>query len=233
MAGGFDKPARKPHYVGHRERLRERFMSGGPKALLDYEMLELLLFRALPRQDTKPLAKALLARFRSFAEVLTADPLRLKEVKGVGDAVIAELKLVVAASERMIRGAIEKRHVLTSWSKIIDYCRTRMAFRDREALCILYLDAKNCLIIDEMLQEGTVNHTQVYPRELMRRAMELSASSIIIVHNHPSGDPEPSKADIAQTKNLIELGEKLGVEIHDHVVIGRNGHVSLKGQKLI
>ena len=233
MAGGVDKLRRKPDYVGHRERLRERFMSGGPKALHDYEMLELLLFRALPRQDTKPLAKALLARFRSFPEVLTADPLRLKEVKGVGDAVIAELKLVVAASERIVRGAIEKRPVLTSWSKIIDYCRTCMAFRDRECLRILFLDTKNCLITDEVLQEGTVNHTQVYPRELMRRAMELSASSIIIVHNHPSGDPEPSGFDIAQTKTLIELGEKLGVKIHDHVVIGRNGHVSLKGQKLI
>jgi DNA repair protein RadC len=233
MAGGFEESRRKPHYAGHRERLRERFMSGGPKALLDYEMLELLLFRALPRQDTKPLAKALLARFRSFAEVLTADPMRLKEVKGVGDAVIAELKLVVAASERMIRGAIEKRPVLTSWSKIIDYCRTCMAFRDREALRVLFLDTKNCLIIDEVLQEGTVNHTQVYPRELMRRAMELSASAIIIVHNHPSGDPEPSGADIAQTKTLIELGKQLGVRVHDHVVIGRHGHVSLKGQKLI
>ncbi|RST86397.1 DNA repair protein RadC [Aquibium carbonis] len=179
-----EKP--KPHYAGHRERLRERFVQAGADALADYELLELLLFRAIPRADTKPVAKALLARFGSFAEVLGAPPRLLGEVTGVGPAVALEIKLAAAAAERMLKSAIRGRQVLTSWSAVIDYCRMAMAFEAREQFRILFLDKKNALIADEVQQTGTVDHTPVYPREIVRRALELSATAIILVHNHPT-----------------------------------------------
>ena len=233
MAGVFHKPKPKPHYAGHRERLRDRFMNGGADALHDYEMLELLLFRALPRQDTKPLAKALLKRFRSFAEVLTANPARLREVKGVGDTVVAELKLVVAASQRMLRGSIHQRELVDSWSDLLNYCRACMAFLETEIFRVLFLDRKNAIIADEVLQEGTVDHTPVYTRDVVKRALELSASSIVLVHNHPSGDTTPSKADIAQTKILMEAAQSMGIHVHDHLIIGRGGFYSMRGMKVI
>jgi DNA repair protein RadC len=233
MSGDFEEAGAKPHFLGHRERLRERFMTAGPDALLDYELLELVLFRALPRQDTKPLAKLLIDKFGSFAEVLGAKPERLKEHKGVGDAVVTEIKLIEAASLRLIRGSVIKRPVLQSWSQLIDYCHASMAYSTKEAFRILFLDKKNLLIADEVQQEGTVDHTPVYPREVIKRALELSASAIILVHNHPSGDPTPSRADIDMTNRIVEAAEKLGIKVHDHVIIGRDGHASFKGLRLL
>jgi DNA repair protein RadC len=230
---GFDDAGGKPHYVGHRERLRQRFMEGGADALPDYELLELVLYRALPRGDTKPLAKSLLARFGSFAEVISAPPERLKEVKGVGDAVVAEIKLVQASALRLMKRQVMHRETLSSWSALLDYCRSSMAFNEKEQFRILFLNKKNQLIADEVQGEGTVDHTPVYPREVIKRALELSASAIILVHNHPSGDPTPSGADIDMTRRIAEAGEKLGVTVHDHVIIGRQGHTSFKGMKLI
>src|SRR5688572_24925171 len=233
MAGGFEDAADKPHFLGHRERLRLRFMTAGTEALLDYELLELVLFRALPRQDTKPLAKQLIDKFGSFAEVLSAKPERLKEIRGVGDAVVIELKLIEAASLRLLRSSVINRPVLQSWTQLLDYCHASMAYSAREAFRVLFLDKKNLLIADEVQQEGTVDHTPVYPREVIKRALELSASSIVLVHNHPSGDPTPSRADIEMTNRIVEAAEKLGIKVHDHVIIGRDGHASFKGLRLI
>ena len=214
--------------VGHRERLRDRFREGGPAALPDYELLEMVLFRAIKRGDTKPLAKMLLARFGSFAEVISAAPERLQEVKGVGPAIVTELKLIQAAALRLSRATVMKRHVLSSWTAILDYCRAAMAYNDSEAFRLLFLDKKNQLIADELQQEGTVDHTPVYAREVIKRALELSASAIIMVHNHPSGDPTPSMADIDMTKRIMSAGDKLGILVHDHIIIARNGHLSLR-----
>jgi DNA repair protein RadC len=225
--------ANTPHYYGHRERLRRRFREAGADALSDYELLELLLFRALPRRDVKPLAKALLERFGSFAEAVSASQARLAEVKGLGDAAITELKIVQAAASRLLRGAVKKRPVLSSWSTVLDYCRTAQAFADREQFRVLFLDKRNQLIADELQQIGTVDHTPVYPREVVKRALELSATAIILVHNHPSGDPTPSRADIQMTQQIIAVAQPLGIDVHDHIIVGKEGHASLKGLKLI
>ncbi|TCD12391.1 RadC family protein [Oricola cellulosilytica] len=221
-----------PH-AGHRQRLRARFLDAGPAALADYELLELALFRTIPRRDTKPIAKALIARFGSFAAVLGADSERLKEVDGVKDAVAADLKIIAAAGRRMLKGEIAEREVLGSWSAVIGYCTASMAHEPREQFRILFLDKKNALIADEVQQTGTVDHTPVYPREVMRRALELSATALILVHNHPSGDPTPSRADIEMTKKIIDIGKTLDIAVHDHVIIGKSGHVSLKGLGLV
>jgi DNA repair protein RadC len=222
-----------PHYHGHRERLRQRFREAGADALSDYEMLELLLFRAQPRRDVKPLAKMLLAKFGSFAEVIAAPETRLAEVKGLGEASITDLKIVQAAASRFIRGAVSKRPVLSSWSSVLDYCRGAQAFADREQFRVLFLDKRNQLIADEVQQQGTVDHTPAYPREVVKRALELSATAVILVHNHPGGDPTPSRADIEMTKQIIDTARGLGIEVHDHIIVGRDGHASLKGLKLI
>jgi DNA repair protein RadC len=213
-----------PHYHGHRERLRGRFRDAGAEALSDYELLELLLFRALPRRDVKPLAKTLLAKFGSFAEVIAAPQARLAEVKGLGGAGITELKIVQAAANRLLRGALKKRPVLSSWSSVLDYCRTAQGFADREQFRVLFLDKRNALIADEVQQTGTVDHTPVYPREVVKRALELSASAIILVHNHPSGDPTPSQANIQMTKAIIAVAGPLGITVHDHLIVGKEGH---------
>ncbi|MEQ1942664.1 DNA repair protein RadC [Mesorhizobium sp. VNQ89] len=227
------KPAEeKPHFLGHRDRLRQRFSVSGD-TMADYELLELLLYKAIPRGDTKPIAKALLKRFGSFAEVLGAPTQLLQEVKGVGPAVAIELKVVAAAAGRMIRGEIIKREVLSSWDKVLEYCRAAMAFEEREQFRILFLDKKNALIADEVQQVGTVDHTPAYPREVIRRALELSSTAIILAHNHPSGDPTPSRADIEMTKEIIEAGKRLGVAVHDHIIIGKKGFASMKGLLLI
>lgn len=224
--------AEAPHYHGHRERLRERFRDAGADALSDYELLELVLFRALPRRDVKPLAKALIARFGSFAETMHAPEARLREVSGLGEAAITEIKLVAAAAARVTKGQVKSRTVLSSWSAVIDYCRTTMAFADKEQFRILFLDKRNQLIADELQQVGTVDHTPVYPREIVKRALELSATAVIMVHNHPSGDPTPSQADIQMTRTIMAIAEPLGVAVHDHIIVGKNGHASLKGLKL-
>jgi DNA repair protein RadC len=222
-----------PHYYGHRQRLRGRFREAGADAVSDYELLELLLFRALPRRDVKPLAKSLLEKFGSFAEVITAPEARLAEVKGLGDSGATELKIVQAAASRLLRGQVKKRPALSSWSAVLDYCRTAQAFADREQFRVLFLDKRNQLIADEVQQVGTVDHTPVYPREVVKRALELSATAIILVHNHPSGDPTPSHADIQMTQQIIAVAQPLGISVHDHIIVGKEGHASLKGLKLI
>lgn len=233
MSKGFGEAPIKPHFLGHRERLRERFREGGPQALPDYELLEMVLFRAIKRGDTKPIAKALLAKFGTFAEVISAAPERLTEVAGVGEAVTTELKLIRAAALRLMKGEVISRPLLSSWTAILEYCRAAMAFETKEQFRILFLDKKNQLIADEVQQEGTVDHTPVYTREVIKRALELSASAIVLVHNHPSGDPTPSIADIDMTRKILDAGSKLGIVLHDHVIIGRQGHASFKGSKLI
>jgi DNA repair protein RadC len=192
-----------------------------------------VLFSAIPRRDTKPVAKRLIERFGSFAEVVNAPPERLKEVKGVGDAAIVQLKLVRAGALRLMQGGIMQRPVLASWTAVLDYCRAAMGFEAREQFRILFLDKKNRLIADEVQQEGTVDHTPVYVREIVKRSLELSASAIILVHNHPSGDPTPSRADIDMTKQIVDAARPLGVAIHDHIIVGKQGHASFKGLKLI
>ncbi|MDO9413437.1 MAG: DNA repair protein RadC [Pseudolabrys sp.] len=222
-----------PHYHGHRERLRGRFRDAGADAVSDYELLELVLFRAIPQRDVKPLAKEMIQKFGSFGEVIAAPRKRLKEIKGVGDAVIDELKIVHAAANRLTRGQAQKRTVLSSWSSVIDYCRTAMAYEDKEQFRLLFLDKRNQLIADEMQQKGTVDHTPVYPREVVKRALELSATALILVHNHPSGDPTPSRADIQMTQAIIDVAKPLGISVHDHIIVGKEGHASFKGLKLI
>jgi len=222
-----------PHYHGHRERLRKRFLDAGSEAVSDYELLELILFRAIPQRDVKPIAKDLIEKFGSFAEVIAAPPRRLSEIKGIKDAAIAEFKIIHAAASRMARGQVKKRTVLSSWSSVLDYCRTAMAFADKESFRILFLDKRNQLIADELQQTGTIDHTPVYPREVVKRALELSATAIILVHNHPSGDPTPSRADIQMTQAIQEIAKPLGISVHDHIIVGKEGHASLKGLKLI
>jgi len=226
-------PAEEPHYLGHRDRLRDKFAEAGGDALPDYELLELLLFRAIPRRDVKPLAKALIRRFGSLAEVLGAERARLLEVEGIGPGVVTDLKLVEAAGRRLARGAIRERDVLTSWSALSEYLRATMAFAPREEFRILFLDKRNHLIADEVQGRGTVDHTPVYPREVARRALELSATAIILAHNHPSGDPKPSAADVSMTREIVSVLAPLNIVVHDHIIMARNGHASLKGLKLI
>jgi DNA repair protein RadC len=219
--------------AGHRERLRDRFAKGGADAMPDYELLELTLFAALPRRDTKPLAKALLARFGSFAEVIAAPRARLLEVKGVGEGVVHHLKIVEAAAHRLAKTRVINRPALSSWTALLDYCTAAMARAQNEEFRVLFLDRKNILIADEVQNRGTVDHTPVYPREIIKRALELSASSIILVHNHPSGDPTPSKADIVMTREVAGAAKALGIAVHDHLVIGRGGHASFKSLGLL
>jgi DNA repair protein RadC len=227
------KEEAKPHYYGHRERLRARFREAGSDAVSDYELLELILFRTIPQRDIKPLTKDLIAKFGSFAEVLAAPQSRLEEVKGIKEATATDLKVIHAAASRLTRGQLQKRQVLSSWSNVLDYCRTAMAFADKEQFRILFLDKRNQLIADEVQQKGTVDHTPVYPREVVKRALELSATALILVHNHPSGDPTPSRSDIVMTEAIIEVAKPLGILVHDHIIVGKDGHASLKGLKLI
>jgi DNA repair protein RadC len=221
------------HYLGHRERLRTRLREAGADAIADYELLELVLFRAIPRRDVKPLAKALIARFGSFAEAIAARPERLAEIEGMSEASINEFKILEAGAKRFAKGVAKKRLSLGSWSEVVDYCRTAMAFSEREEFRILFLDKRNGLIADEVQGSGTVDHTPVYPREVVRRALELSATAILLVHNHPSGDPSPSQADVKMTLEIIAVAGPLGVAVHDHLIVGRQGHASLRSLRLI
>jgi DNA repair protein RadC len=222
-----------PHYLGHRDRLRTRFRNAGTDAVSDYELLELVLFRTIPQRDVKPLAKELIAKFGSFAEVLAAPRQRLEEVKGLKEATSTDLKILHAVAGRITRGEARKRPVLSSWSAVLDYCRTTMAFADKEQFKIIFLDKRNQIIADEVQQTGTVDHTPVYPREVVKRALELSSTAIILVHNHPSGDPTPSNADIQMTQSIIDIAKPLGIAVHDHIIVGKQGHASLKALKLI
>ncbi len=232
MPKGLDEGPVAPDHLGHRERLRERFRTS-PDGLLDYELLELLLFFAYRRQDTKPIAKALIARFGDFAEVISAEPERLKETDQVGDVAVTLLKTVEAASKRQARVRVHRPLALSSWSKVIDYCRTHMAREAKEQFRILFLDKKNNLIADEVQQQGTVDHTPAYPREVMGRAYQLGATAVILVHNHPTGDPTPSAADIEMTKSIAQLGKGMNVMVHDHIIMGRDGETSFRQLKLI
>ena len=233
MSKGLEDAGATFTYLGHRERLRERFLEGGSAALPDYELLEMVLFRAIKRGDTKPIAKALIARFGSFAEVISAEPERLMEIKGVGPSVATEIKLIQAAALRLSRAQVIQKPLLASWKAIIDYCHSAMAFAEIESFRLLFVDKRNQLIADEVQQTGSIDHTPVYAREVIKRALELSASAIIMVHNHPSGDPTPSMADIDMTKKIIAAGHALGILVQDHIIIGRKGHVSFRNLQLL
>ena len=228
-----DHDGGEDHRHGHRQRLRKRFLRAGAAALEDYELLELVLARSIPRRDVKGLAKDLLTRFGSLAEVLGAPMGRLMEVKGVAEATAVDVKVVEAAGLALAKGAVAKRMVLSSWAAVIDYCLAAMAFADKEQFRILFLDKRNGLLADEVQQTGTVDHTPVYPREVIKRALELSASAVILVHNHPSGDPTPSQADIRMTREIADLAKPMGISVHDHIIVGRQGHASMKGLGLI
>jgi DNA repair protein RadC len=228
-ADGAALPERLPSYIAdHRKRLRNRFMDGGALAMPDYELLELVLFRAIPRQDVKPLARLLLDTFGDFNRVVSALPARLRMVKGAGEAVVQELKIVEASAQRLMRARVMNRAVLASWDALLDYCHTTMAHRETEQFRILFLDRKNVLIADEEQAKGTVDHVPVYPREVVKRALELNASALILVHNHPSGDPTPSDADIAVTHQVQEAGQVLGITLHDHLIIGKSRELSFR-----
>ncbi len=223
-----------PSYLAdHRKRLRDRFMAGGAAAMPDYEVLELVLFRAIPRQDVKPLARLLIETFGDFNRVIAATPARLTQVSGVGDAVIVELKIVEAAAQRMARSRVMQRHVMSGWDALLDYCHTTMAHRETEQFRILYLDRKNVLIADEEQAKGTVDHVPVYPREVVKRALELNASALILVHNHPSGDPTPSDSDIAMTGQIDAAAQALGLTLHDHLIIRKSRELSFRAQGLL
>lgn len=223
-----------PSYLrDHRKRLRDRFLHGGADALPDYEMLELVLFRAIPRQDVKPLARALLDQLGDFNAVVSASRDQLEAMKGVGDAVICELKIVEAAAHRLSQTRIRQKPVLSSWGTLLEYCRTTMAHRATEQFRVFFLDRKNTLIADEEQAKGTVDHVPVYPREIMKRALLLNASALIMVHNHPSGDPTPSRADIEMTQQVAAAAQALGITLHDHVIIGKCAEVSFRSEGLI
>ncbi|WP_050928943.1 RadC family protein [Aestuariivita boseongensis] len=225
------KGQKLPSYIAdHRKRLRARFREGGAQALPDYELLELVLFRAIPRQDVKPLARDLIDCFGDFNRVITASDPQLKEVKGVGEAVITELKLIEAAAQRLARARVLQRHVISSWDAVLDYCHTTMAHRDTEQFRVLFLDRKNTLIADEEQAKGTVDHVPVYPREIAKRALELNASALILVHNHPSGDPTPSQSDIDMTTQVQRACQALDLTLHDHLIIGKERELSFRAQ---
>ena len=225
--------APSPHYHGHRERLKQRLLESDGESLADYELLEAILFRALPRRDTKPIAKELLQRFGSFAEVINASDGELRKIKWIKDGAIGEFALIKAATRRLLKTAIVERPVLTSWAKVLDHCRAAMAFEPREQFRILFLDKRNRLILDEVQQTGTIDHTPVYVREICRRALEVNATALILAHNHPSGDPTPSRGDIEMTKEIVKVARGLGISVHDHIIIAKEGHASFKGLGLI
>jgi DNA repair protein RadC len=219
--------------AGHRARLRERLLGGGSEALADYELLEFLLFAGVRQGDTKPAAKALIARFGSFAAVLEADPAAVQEVKGVGSAGAAAIKSVGLAARRMAKGKVKDQPVLASWQALLDYLAIDMANLNHERVRVLYLNTQNRLIADQVVHDGTIDEGAIYPREIIRKALDIGASALVLVHNHPSGNPEPSRADIAITNRIAEAGQHLGIVVHDHVIIGSDAHVSLRAKGLI
>lgn len=236
MAGPFQhsEPHKIPSYLkDHRKRLRERFIRGGADAMPDYELLELVLFRAIPRRDVKPLARDLLERFTDFNGVISAPVDQLQIVSGVGHTVIQELKIVEAAAHRLAKSKVIGRPAISSWDALLEYCQTTMSHRQTEEFRVFYLDRKNILISDELLGQGTVDHVPVYPREIVKRALHLNASALILVHNHPSGDPTPSQQDIAMTKHIQAAADALGISVHDHLVIGKSREISFQSEGLL
>lgn len=227
------KETDKPHYSGHRARLKDRFLKRGSDSFADYELLELTLMQSIPRKDVKPLAKELIAKFGSYAEVISASTDRLLEVNGIGSSAIISLKLIEASAQRLSQSIIMNKPVLGNWEALIKHCQTNMSYKKTEQFRVIYLDRQNRIIADEVHGEGTVDHIPVYPREVIKRALELQSTAIILVHNHPSGDPTPSKDDIDMTKQIFEAGEKLGVIVHDHLIISKSGHSSFKTMGLL
>ncbi|WP_424930314.1 RadC family protein [Amaricoccus tamworthensis] len=223
----------RPHYWGHRERLRQRFLSGGHKSMPEYELLELILFNAIPRIDVKPLAKQLLEVFGDLNGVIAASEHRLLKVPGTTQKVYIQLKLAEAVSHRMAQAKVMQRSALHSWDDLMTYCKTTMAYRETEQFRILFLDPKNTVIADEEQARGTVNHVPVYPREVAKRCLEINASALILVHNHPSGDPTPSRADIDMTEQIAQACEAIGVRVHDHVIIGKEEDASFRSLGLL
>ncbi len=221
-------PKPKPHYHGHRDRLRARFSQKGAQALADYELLELYLFRSIPRRDVKPIAKDLIAKFGSFAEVISAPPKRLQEVKGISEKIALDLKILQAGALKLGQESLMGRPLLSSWTALLDYCRSAMQFEEKEQFRVLFLDKKNRLIADEVLGHGTIDRAPVYPREIVKRALELGSTAIILAHNHPSGDPTPSQSDITMTKTIVDAAKAIGISVHDHLIIGRQSTVSFK-----
>ncbi|MEM7320807.1 MAG: DNA repair protein RadC [Pseudomonadota bacterium] len=220
---------RLPSYIkGHRKRLRERFMEGGAAAMPDYELLELVLFRSMPRQDVKPLARTLIDTCGDFNRVLTAPVHRLAAIKGIGESVICDLKILEACAGRLARSRVMQRPVISGWDALLDYCHTSMAHRETEQFRVFYLDRKNVLIADEAQAQGTVDHVPVYPREVAKRALELNASALILVHNHPSGDPTPSQSDLDMTKRVQDACDALGLVLHDHIIVGKSTELSFR-----
>ncbi len=226
-------PADPPHHKHHRQRLRERVLQSGADALPDYELLELLLFYSIDRVDVKPLAKALLAEFVSFSAVLAADPARLARFERINDRTIVQFKAIREAASRLGRERLKESPVISSWDQLLEYCRVSLADEPKERVRVLYLDRRNHLIRDELQQPGTVDAAPLYPREVVKRALDLGATALILVHNHPSGDPTPSQSDVEITKALIDASTPLGITVHDHVVVGSAGVVSMRGQRLI
>jgi DNA repair protein RadC len=228
-----NKGKTKPHYIGHRARLRSKFDQAQGKGLADYELLELLLFLALPRGDTKPLAKSLLEKFGSLAALAKADAKLILETPGVGASVLHVIQLMQAMITNILQHKMMEKPVLASWQSVLDYCKASMSYDQREAVRLLFLDRKNKIIADEVQQTGTVDHAPLYPREVVKRALELGASALIIVHNHPSGDPTPSRGDVDMTLKVQEAARHLGIEVHDHLIIGKGRHSSLKSMGLM
>lgn len=226
-------PPEKPHFHNHRARLRDRFMTAGSAALADYEMLELVLFRAIPRRDVKPLAKKLLAQFGDFNRVISAPPARLAQVQGIGTAAIQELKIIEAAAHRLSQAKILGQNAVSSWDSLMSYCKTTMAHRETEQFRILFLNRKNIVIADEEQAKGTVDHVPVYPREVVKRALEINASALILIHNHPSGDPTPSDTDISMTRKIARAADALGITLFDHIIIGKEQDVSFQSLGLL
>jgi len=224
---------KKPHYMGHRKRVRERFLKAGGSSFADYEMLEIMLFSSKPRDDVKPLAKKLIAEFGSVAKVISASAQDLAKVEGVGDVVITSIKIAQEAALRLLKEDFTEKPVLQSWKSLLDYCRASMGHNKTEQFRIFYLDKKNKLIADELQQKGTIDHTPVYPREVVKRALDLGASAMILVHNHPSGDPTPSKADIDMTNQIVKAATPLSVTVHEHIIIGANNHYSFASHGLL
>ena len=225
---------KQPSYIkDHRKRLRTRFLSGGPDAVPDYELLELVLFRAIPRQDVKPIAHALIDHFGDFNRVISAPIDQLCNVKGVGEAAALEMKIIEAAAHRLSRAKVMSKPVISCWDALLDYCHTVMAHRDTEQFRILFLDTKNVLIADEAQAKGTIDHVPVYPREVVKRALELNAASLLLVHNHPSGDPTPSQADITITKKIEDAAKTMGIGLHDHLIIGKSAELSFRASGLL
>lgn len=226
-------PKEKPHYLGHRERLRERFLQGGPDALVDYELLELVLFLAIPRGDVKPIAKDLLKKFGGLPTILAASPDELTQVSGIGESAALALKSMQAIALRMLKQEVIGKPILGSWRQVLDYCQAAMAHEKTEQVRLMFVDAKNQLIAEEVQKAGTVDHTPIYAREVVKKALHHHANAVILVHNHPTGDPSPSKEDISITKELAKALDIVGISLHDHIIIGKGDHVSMKALQVI